>query len=216
MSALDGLSRPLRAAGLALIGVALVAAVIGGVTLATGNGEEANQAGQTSESQPTQPGTSPRTTAQQSPTGQPSAPTSTPGTKTSTQPSQPSRPGNGNGENGDGNGDDGNGGRDRPAAAKSVDVRVYNNSNIEGLAQEASAELRAEGWNVVETGNYSQGIIPATTAYYRPGTDEEAAAKALANEFGMRADVRFAGIRNSSAGVIVIVTKDWNAAGTSK
>ena len=34
---------------------------------------------------------------------------------------------------------------------------------------------------VAETGNYSQGIIPTTTVYFRPGTDEEASAKELAN-----------------------------------
>src|SRR4029450_11843982 len=57
-----------------------------------------------------------------------------------------------------------------PGAAK-VQVRVYNNSTITGLAGRASDEVRANGWAVVDTGNYSQGTIPTTTVYFRPGTE---------------------------------------------
>lgn len=224
MSVFDGLSRPLRAAGLALIGVAVIAGVIGGVTLAIGNGEEPEQtASPTGDAQPT---SAPRTTSPQTTASSPASPTgtgrqSTPATTRPGQGGTPSavpgeprqpRPGDGNG-NGDGDGD---GGQDRPVIAQRVEVRVYNNSKISGLAEQASEAMRDEGWHVVQTGNYSQGTIPATTAYYRPGTDEEKAAKVLANQFGMRAQPRFEGIEESSPGVIVIVTKDWNAAGTSK
>jgi hypothetical protein len=88
-------------------------------------------------------------------------------------------------------------------------VRVYNNSTIHGLAATAAEDFRASGWNVAEVSNYSAGIIPVTTAYYRPGTDEETAAKALAAEFGLRAEARFDGIKESSPGVIVIVTNNY-------
>jgi hypothetical protein len=88
---------------------------------------------------------------------------------------------------------------------------VYNNSTIHGLAASAAADFRAAGWNVADVSNYSAGIIPVTTAYYRPGTDEETAAKALAAEFGMRAEARFDGIKDSSPGVIVIVTNNYKA-----
>ena len=88
-------------------------------------------------------------------------------------------------------------------------VRVYNNSTITGLAAKAAADFRAAGWNVVSVDNYPYGVIPTTTAYYTPGTDEETAAKALATEFGMKAEPRFDGIKNSSPGVIVIVTNDY-------
>ena len=88
-------------------------------------------------------------------------------------------------------------------------MRVYNNSTIHGLAATAADDFRGSGWNVAEVSNYSAGIIPVTTAYYRPGTDEETAAKALAAEFGLRAEARFDGIKESSPGVIVIVTNNY-------
>jgi CelD/BcsL family acetyltransferase involved in cellulose biosynthesis len=101
----------------------------------------------------------------------------------------------------------------QPDPAKLVTVRVYNNSTIKGLAARAAADFRAQGWTVADVSNYADGIIPATTAYYRPGTDEETAAKALAAEFGIRADQRFDGIEQSSPGVIVIVTNNYQASG---
>jgi len=88
-------------------------------------------------------------------------------------------------------------------------VRVYNNSTIGGLAAEVREDLAARGWNVVEIGNYSAGNIPTSTVYFRPGTDEESAARALAEDFGMRVEPRFDGIADASPGVIVIVTKDY-------
>lgn len=95
------------------------------------------------------------------------------------------------------------------ADAKWVPVRVYNNSTIQGLAARAGADFRAAGWNVVEEAPYPYGIIPTSTAYYTPGTDEETAAKALAEWFGMKAEPRFEGIQNATPGVIVILTKDY-------
>lgn len=88
-------------------------------------------------------------------------------------------------------------------------MRVYNNSTIHLLAARAAEEFRGAGWNVVDVSNYSSGNIPATTAFYRPGTDEEPAAKAIAAEFGMRAEPRFDGIQQASPGVIIIVTNDY-------
>ena len=88
-------------------------------------------------------------------------------------------------------------------------MRVYNNSNIDGLAARAAADLREQGWRVAEVSNYPWGIIPKTTAYYRPGTPEKAAALSLASAFGIRAKPRFDGIDDASSGLIVIVTKDY-------
>jgi hypothetical protein len=45
--------------------------------------------------------------------------------------------------------------------------------------------------------------------YFRPGTEEEASAKALAERFGMRVNPRFEGIEHASPGIIVIVTNDY-------
>nr|MBA2324062.1 LytR family transcriptional regulator [Pseudonocardiales bacterium] len=43
----------------------------------------------------------------------------------------------------------------------------------------------------------------------RPGTSEQAAARALASSFGLRVEPRFEGIKDASPGLIVILTKDY-------
>ena len=88
-------------------------------------------------------------------------------------------------------------------------MRVYNNSKISGLAHAAAADLQAEGWRVTDVSNYPDGTIPTTTVYYRPGTEEEAAARQIAATFGMRVEERFDGIKDAPPGVIVIVTNDY-------
>ncbi|MFF5989835.1 LytR C-terminal domain-containing protein [Prauserella flavalba] len=221
MSIFDGLSRPMRAAGLGLLAVALVAALVGGITLLTGNGESDETAQPTtSRAQPSPTGGNGTsrpgpTSGQASPsttTGQPSAP----GSATSRPGDTPVPGGNGDGDQGDGT-DGGQSGDDQQAGVQqSVGVRVYNNSNIKGLASEAADDFRAQGWNVVQVANYPSGIIPTSTAYYRPGTGEEEAARALAAAFGLRVEPRFDGIKDSSAGVIVIVTMDYQGASKGK
>ncbi|MBL1072798.1 LytR C-terminal domain-containing protein [Nocardia sp. 2] len=88
---------------------------------------------------------------------------------------------------------------------KSVAVRVYNNSNVGGLAAKTASQLTANGYNVTESGNYSTGVIPKTTVYYGSSPKEQALAVAIANELGCNAEPRFPGIADSPAGVIVIL-----------
>jgi hypothetical protein len=203
MSVFSGMSRPMKAAGVALIGVAIIAAVIGGVSALSGDGSnEAGPSGAPSTqpgtppggtSSPTSPSTPPPSTTT-SPTS-PTPPSPTPGQPTPGQPTsgQPGQPG------------------DQQTGNKWVTVRVFNNSLIKDLAERAANDFRGSGWTVNEVGNYSQGTIPVTTAFYRPGTDEEAAAKQLAQEFGIKAEPRFPGIESASPGVIVIVTKEYES-----
>lgn len=192
-----GTSRPMRAGGLLLLGVAAVAAVIGTASAVSGGG--------TPQSAPPleDPGTATsETTGDGKPTTTKPSPTTSstePAESTTTTPDRPSSSRTTKPAAGDGDG----------GSVKAVSVRVYNNSTVKGLAGRAAEDLRAEGWNVVETGNYSGGRIYTTTAYYRPGTGEQAAAEAIGAEFGMRVAPRFAGIADSSPGVIVIVTKDY-------
>ncbi|ATY15114.1 glycoprotein [Amycolatopsis sp. AA4] len=213
MSVFSGLSRPLKAAGVALIGVAVVAAVIGGITVLNTSGDQ--NAGPTTSGEPTAPGGSssaaPGQSSSAAPSSAPSSPASSAPASSSAASSAPaSNPaGQPGAQPGQQPGQPGQAGPDQQASNKWVTLRVYNNSLIKHLAEQAAADFRGSGWNVAEVGNYKDGVIPTTTAYFRPGTDEEAAAKQLAKEFGFQAQPRFEGIQNSSPGVIVIITKDY-------
>ncbi|MCR6484343.1 LytR C-terminal domain-containing protein [Amycolatopsis sp. OK19-0408] len=202
MSVFSGMSRPMKAAGVALIGVAIIAAVVGGISALSGDGS--NEAGPSGTSS-TPPGTSGGTSAP------PTSPSSPPPSSSTTNPTSPTPPSPTSPAPGQPTqGQPGQPG-DQQASNKWVTVRVFNNSTIKGLADRAAEDFRGGGWNVNEISNYSQGIIPTTTAFYRPGTDEEAAAKQLAQEFGIKAEPRFPGIESASPGVIVIVTKEYQS-----
>nr|WP_239028606.1 LytR C-terminal domain-containing protein [Pseudonocardia acidicola] len=95
------------------------------------------------------------------------------------------------------------------AAVARVPLRVYNNGTIHGLAAQAAQDFRNSGWTVTAEGNYPSGIISTSTVYYRPGTDEQAAAQLLGSQFGLRVEPRFAGLDDASPGLIVIVTNDY-------
>lgn len=90
-----------------------------------------------------------------------------------------------------------------------VSVRVFNNSTIHGLSEKAAGELRAEGWNVVEVGNFT-GRFPTTTVYYQPGTGEQAEAAKLAASIGAGTAPRIEEITSFAPGLIVVVTSDFS------
>lgn len=97
----------------------------------------------------------------------------------------------------------------QPPNPKQVPVRVFNNSKISGLAERASNDFRADGWTIIESGNHLEPIIPTTTAFFRPGTDEELAAKALAEKFNLTAAPRIPGVAQYGPSVVVIVERDY-------
>lgn len=200
MSFLQGLSRPTRLAGVVLIGVGLVAGVIGVVTATSGGGQTQNAAPSTSASAAPGPGPGPGSAPPPAPSvSTSSAAPAPPASGTTPVPVPPPGPA---------------GPKPGQTDAKWVPVRVYNNGTIQGMAARAADEFRADGWNVTQVAPYASGIIPTTTAYYTPGTDEETAAKALAAAFGMQAQERFEGIKSSSPGVIVILTNDYKGTHT--
>ncbi|OCF90056.1 hypothetical protein AW168_13045 [Nocardia brasiliensis] len=92
------------------------------------------------------------------------------------------------------------------AAAKAVPVRVLNNSMIAGLAAKTAGQLTADGWSVVETGNYPGANVPKTTVYYGNSPADKDAALAIADELGVTAEPKSSGLGESSPGVTVIVT----------
>ncbi|MEE2031016.1 LytR C-terminal domain-containing protein [Rhodococcus chondri] len=93
------------------------------------------------------------------------------------------------------------------APASAAPVRVFNNSNVAGLAAQTASLLEDEGFTVAETGNYSDGLLAQTAVYYGTGAGERETAMAVADALGVSAQPRFAGIEDSSPGVIVIVTE---------
>ena len=198
-----GSGRPLRTAGLVLLGVAAVALLLGLLDVAGGGDSDEIAIEGRSPAASTQLGGSPTR-----PTGA-ASPTATAGSTSATSTATPTGAPPSTGA---------------PVAPPPIimpgaapgtgeptrgAVRVYNNSTIRGLAAQAAQDMRAVGWSVREVGNYSGGTIPTTTVYY----DDESgcsAADALGENFGMRIEPRFEGIRDAAPGLIVIVTNDYS------
>ena len=207
-------SRPaLRTAGIALLGVGVIAATIGLFTAVTGGGGGTNTAAPASsvEALPSVAPSAPAVAV--APTAAPSAPVDTAAPATpqvaapapaptgaaepAPAPAEPARPAAGAASGGGG------------GPATRAPVRVYNNSLVKGLAARAQSDFEGAGWQVTAASNYSAGNIPTSTVYFRPGTGEEAAAQELGQEFGLRVEPRFNGLDEASPGVIVIVTNDY-------
>jgi cytoskeletal protein RodZ len=189
---MQGGTRPIRLAGFVLIGVAVVAVGLGVFAL-TGNGASPQAQGRPPVTSTTTPPTKPPTTTPKPTTTEPFTSTSAfPTGQTTTVVPPPAK-------------------TTAPSLKQTVQVRVYNNSMIKDLAMTGAQEFRDAGYNVVQTGNYSQGIIPHSTAYYSPAAGEQQVATELAHDFGMKVMPRFSGIAFASPGVIVILTEDFTA-----
>jgi hypothetical protein len=179
---------PIRLAGLALVGVSVVALGLGIFALASNGTPNAQGRPPTTSTTTATTTTRPPTTT--TTTRPPTSPTYPNGQTTTVAP--PPAP------------------TTSQTLEQSVPVRVLNNSRITGLAQNAGKMISAAGFNVVLIGSYSAGIIPATTAYYSPLPGEQQIATELGQQFGMRVEPRFPGIADASPGVIVIVTKNFS------
>lgn len=92
------------------------------------------------------------------------------------------------------------------SAAATAPVRVFNNSEVAGLAAQTAAYLEDEGYTISETGNYSEGLLTQTSVFYGSSPGEQQTATAVAESLGVTAQPRFEGIRDAAPGVIVIVT----------
>jgi len=209
----SGGSSPLRVGGLALLGVGAVAALIGVASLVGGGGggtPTAEGPAPTSAVAPAAPApTDPNAAAAPpapattpAPAAPAPAPAVTPAPGGVAVPSFAPTP---------------NAAKPTPATAPSAraiakqPVRVYNNSTIKGLAARAAEDVKAQGWPVESVANYSQGVIPASTVYFRPGTAEEASAQALGRALGVRVEPRFAGLNDATPGLILIVTNNYKS-----
>jgi hypothetical protein len=94
-----------------------------------------------------------------------------------------------------------------PETAAKIPVTVLNNSRRTGLAHRVADELRAGGWPIRQTGNFT-GRIRTTTVYYAPG--ERGSALALARQYPSihRVLPRFAGLPGQ--GLTLVITRDWS------
>jgi hypothetical protein len=214
----------LRVGGLALLGVGVVAGILGVVGLNSGGGtpppvaapslstgatpsESAEAAAPTSAPVETAPvETAPLETAP------PATAAPAPAPPAAAAPAPPAADGSGAARSGAGAGSAaGSGSAAGASDGARMAVRVYNNSTISGLAAHAADDFRGAGWTVDAVANYpsSSGIIPTSTVYYRPGTGEQGSAEQISSEFGLRAAPRFTGLTDASPGLIVIVTNDY-------
>jgi hypothetical protein len=196
----------LRIGGLALLGVAVAAGAVGLVTMFVG-GESPEPVAQPSPSRVVQP-PPPRPPIATSPPLAARPPAATPSPVPSygaQQPPATGSPGSAVAAPGAGSGI---GAQSGSGYSERGELRVYNNSLIGGLAAQARDDFEQAGWTVTEIGGYP-GVIPTSTVYYTPGTNEEEQAQEVGREFGLRVEPRFAGIANSSPGVIVIITKEY-------
>ena len=226
---------PLRMAGIALLGVGVIAGFAGLISTTQGDGNGTVAQAPTSSAQVLDPTTDPalrtapaparrvrpRTPGATAPfvpgstadgsTGEGTPPASAPAVVPEQPPAvaapAPEQPAGG-----------GNVAAPAPAAggqpAVRAPLRVYNNSLVPGLAARAAENFKSAGWTIDEVGGF-QGRLLESAAYYRPGTDEEAAAKELAAQFDLVAKPRFAEIQGARPGVIVILIRDYAERGKS-
>jgi hypothetical protein len=230
-----GSRSPLRVAGIALLGVGVIAALAGLITSTQGESNGTVAQAPTSSSQvldPTgqaAPPTAPVIASPPSevpsattpfvpgPTGDGTAVGAAPSAAPEPAPAEPAAPAPapaiaapapapaGGGQEAGGTG----------SSAAREPLRVYNNSKIQGLAARAAGDFRDAGYTVSEIGGYPGATIPTSTVYYRPGTGEQAAAQEIGRAFGLRVEPRFSGIQSATPGVIVIVTKEYQSPGKS-
>ncbi len=181
---------PLRVLGVGLVAVAVGLIGVGVVTAGSGSSETAAAAPSTT-LPPAPPATSPlpTTPTMNSTTTLPPQPApSAASTSVAVQPQPPAT--------------------EREATPTRLPVRVFNNSTIIGLGEKAAREIRADGWQVVEVGNF-QGLFPTTTVYYHPGAGEQQAAQSLALSIGATAAPRIDEIASYAPGLILVVTSDF-------
>ena len=92
-----------------------------------------------------------------------------------------------------------------PAPAK-ADVRVYNISSTDGVAESTANRLREAGWNVTETGNLSLPEVAGTTVYFSDAPGEREAADEVGKLLEAPVQPRVPELTEQPPGVVVAVT----------
>lgn len=92
-----------------------------------------------------------------------------------------------------------------PEPAK-PDVRVYNVSEVAGLADQVAGRLREQQWNVTDTGNLVLEDVPVTTVYWGPTPGEREAAEEVGKILEAPVQERTPALAEQPPGVIVAAT----------
>ncbi|TPG29893.1 LytR C-terminal domain-containing protein [Mycolicibacterium hodleri] len=92
-----------------------------------------------------------------------------------------------------------------PAAGR-PDVRVFNLSDVAGLADQTATQLRDADWNVTETGNLTLDGVTATTVYFGETPGEKEAADEIGALLRVAVEPRTPEVAEQPPGVIVAVT----------
>ena len=93
-----------------------------------------------------------------------------------------------------------------PAEPARADVRVYNISEAEGVAEGTANRLRDGGWNVTETGDLTLEGVTATTVYFSDAPGEREAADEVGRLLEAPVEPRVPELAEQPPGVIVAVT----------
>lgn len=86
-----------------------------------------------------------------------------------------------------------------------AEVRVYNISEIEGIAARTADQLTAAGFTVAEVGNLSLPDVTATTVYYGDEEGERATAEAVGENLAAPVEQRIPALSDQPPGVVVVV-----------
>ena len=93
-----------------------------------------------------------------------------------------------------------------PAEPAKADVRVYNISETEGVAEGTATRLRDAGWNVTEIGDLTLEGVTATTVYFSDVPGEREAADEVGRLLEAPVEPRVPPLAEQPPGVIVAVT----------
>ncbi len=92
------------------------------------------------------------------------------------------------------------------AAPAKSEVRVFNISDTEGVAEAAASRLREAGWNVTETGNLTLPETTVTTVYFSDAPGEQQAAEEVGRLLEAPVAPRVPELAEQPPGVVVAVT----------
>lgn len=92
------------------------------------------------------------------------------------------------------------------AAAAKPEVRVYNLTDVAGLAENTANRLRDAQWNVAETGNLTLDGVTATTVYFSETPGDKEAADEVGALLEAPVEPRTPAVADLPPGVIVAVT----------